>query len=200
MLHPLRRVGWTAPVLSLLLSLGAVACRERAWHGITMEPASPAPSLTVAGAAEDSTTRFVLANEVGRVVLLYFGYTHCPDVCPTTLADWARAKRALGADTAGVRWVFISVDPTRDTPTVARAYAAQFDRAFIGTAVSEAELAPMLKDWAIAAYPEGDPRTADYTVAHPAHTFVVDAAGRLRLMIPPGVKGEQIADDLRRLR
>jgi cytochrome oxidase Cu insertion factor (SCO1/SenC/PrrC family) len=58
----------------------------------------------------------------------------------------------------------------------------------------------MLKDWGIAAYPEGDPRSLDYTVAHPAHSFVVDGTGRLRLMIPPGVRGEQIADDLRRLR
>lgn len=165
-----------------------------------MDPASPAPPLVIAGAEGAPSTRFGLTEHAGRVVLVYFGYTHCPDVCPTTLADWARAKRALGADSTGVRWVFISVDPTRDSPADARAYAAQFDPAFIGTALSEAELAPMLKDWGIAAYPEGDPRTADYTVAHPAHTFVVDANGRLRLMIPPGVRGEQIAEDLRRLR
>lgn len=187
-------------LLLVSLALGAVACRERPWHGITMDPAMPAPALTVAGSADDPVTQVSLAAFHGDVVLLYFGYTHCPDVCPTTLADWARAKRALGADTLGVRWVFLSVDPTRDTPVAARAYAAQFDPTFRGSAVSEAELAPVLKDWAIAAYPEGDPRTPDYTVAHPAHTFVVDAEGRLRLMIPPGVRGEQIAEDLRRLR
>lgn len=165
-----------------------------------MDPMAPAPPLTVAGSGEDPVTQVALGAFRGDVVLLYFGYTHCPDVCPTTLADWARAKRALGADTAGVRWVFVSVDPTRDTPATARTYATQFDPAFIGTAVSDGELAPLLKDWGIAAYPEGDPRTPDYTVAHPAHTFVVDAAGRLHLMIPPGVRGEQIAEDLRRLR
>jgi len=187
---------------ALLLSivLGALGCRERPWHGITMDPMAPAPPLTVAGSAEDPVTQVALGAFRGDVVLLYFGYTHCPDVCPTTLADWARAKRALGADTAGVRWVFISVDPTRDTPATARAYATQFDPAFVGTAVSDGELAPLLKDWGIAAYPEGDPRTPDYTVAHPAHTFVVDADGRFHLMIPPGVRGDQIAEDLRRLR
>lgn len=182
------------------IGLGLTACAERAWHGIVLDPATPAPSLAAAGADEMPATRFMLAAARGSVVLLYFGYTHCPDVCPTTLADWARARRALGADTLGVRWVFVSVDPTRDSPADAATYARRFHPAFEGTALSEAELAPVLRDWSIAAYPEGDPRTPDYTVAHPAHSFVVDAEGRLRLMIPPGVRGDSIADDLRRLR
>ncbi|MFM8302652.1 MAG: SCO family protein, partial [Gemmatimonadota bacterium] len=163
-------------------------------------PAAPAPALVLAGAADLPGTRIRLDSLRGEVVVLYFGYTHCPDVCPTTLADWARAKRALGADTTGIRWIFVSVDPTRDSPAEAHGYARQFDPAFMGTAPTDAELALLLKDWAIAAYPEGDPRTLDYTVAHPAHTFVVDADGRFRLMIPPGVRADDIADDLRRLR
>jgi protein SCO1/2 len=150
--------------------------------------------------AAEPASRFTLASARGSTVLVYFGYTHCPDVCPTTLADWARARRALGADTLTVRWVFVSVDPTRDTPADAAAYARQFHPSFEGTALTDAELAPVLRDWSIAAYPEGDPRTPDYTVAHPAHSFVVDAEGRLRLMIPPGVRGDSIAEDLRRLR
>lgn len=185
-------------LLSLLAPL--VACAERPWHGISLDPASAAPPLTVAGALGAPETRFALADAQGSVVMLYFGYTHCPDVCPTTLSDWVRAKRALGADTAGVRYVFVSVDPSRDTPELSRAYAQQFDRSFVGVAPSETELATLLRDWGIAAYPEGDPRGRDYTVAHPAHTFVVDRDGRLRLMIPPGVRGEDMAEDLRRLR
>ncbi|MFM8911273.1 MAG: SCO family protein, partial [Gemmatimonadota bacterium] len=103
-------------------------------------------------------------------------------------------------DTTGIRWIFVSVDPARDSPDEAQGYARQFDPAFSGTAPTDAELALLLKDWAIAAYPEGDPRAPDYTVAHPAHTFVVDADGRFRLMIPPGVRADDLADDLRRLR
>ena len=152
--------------------------------------------------AKENPTRAV---EFGRLLFKVYMGQAAPDTKfgrqpEDNYADWARAKRALGADTAGIRWVFVSVDPTRDTPGNAHRYATQFDPAFDGTAVSEAELAPMLKDWGIAAYPEGDPRSPDYTVAHPAHSFVVDRTGRLRLMIPPGVRGEQIADDLRRLR
>ena len=189
------------PRLAILCSAVALAaCGERPWHGIVLEPPAAAPPLVVAGASAVPATRFSLAEARGAKVLLYFGYTHCPDVCPTTLADWARARRALGGDTLGVRWVFVSVDPTRDTPDDAAAYARQFHPAFEGTALTDAELAPVLRDWSIAAYPEGDPRTPDYTVAHPAHSFVVDAEGRLRLMIPPGVRGDSIALDLRRLR
>lgn len=189
------------PHLAILCSAVALAaCGERPWHGIVLEPPTAAPPLVVAGSSAVPATRFSLAEARGAKVLLYFGYTHCPDVCPTTLADWARARRALGGDTLGVRWVFVSVDPTRDTPDDAAAYARQFHPAFEGTALTDAELAPVLRDWSIAAYPEGDPRTPDYTVAHPAHSFVVDAEGRLRLMIPPGVRGDSIALDLRRLR
>ncbi|MEY4608324.1 MAG: hypothetical protein RL625_541 [Gemmatimonadota bacterium] len=182
-----------------ILGLG-VGCVDRPWHGIVRAPADQAPSLELAGAADLPVTRVRLDSLRGNVVLLYFGYTHCPDVCPTTLADWGRAKRVLGADTTGIRWIFVSVDPTRDTPAEAHGYARQFDPAFIGTAPTDAELARLLVDWSIAAYPEGDPRTPDYTVAHPAHAFVVDAQGRFRLMIPPGVRADDIADDLRRLR
>ena len=187
-------------VVITVLVLSIFGCAERPWHGIVRSPADRAPALVLAGATDLPGTRIRLDSLRGEVVVLYFGYTHCPDVCPTTLADWARAKRALGADTTGIRWIFVSVDPTRDSPAEARGYARQFDPAFMGTAPTDAELALLLKDWAIAAYPEGDPRTLDYTVAHPAHTFVVDADGRFRLMIPPGVRADDIADDLRRLR
>ncbi len=194
-----RRSPLVAAALALL-ALAAAGCAEPPWHGIALDPASPAPPLVVAGELDRPETRFALADARGDVVLLYFGYTHCPDVCPTTLSDWVRAKRALGADSTGVRYVFVSVDPARDTPERSRAYAAQFDGAFVGVSPSETELTTLLRDWGLAAYPEGDPRTRDYTVAHPAHTFVVDRDGRLRLMIPPGVRSEDLAEDLRRLR
>lgn len=183
--------------LTVALALLAAACVEKPWHGISLDPPSAAPPLAMSRA---DGGRVTLADAKGDVVLLYFGYTHCPDVCPTTMADWSRAKRALGADTTDVRFIFLSVDPERDTPAAARAYAAQFDAGFAGHGVTDLELARIRRDWGIAVYPEGDPRTPDYTVAHPAHTYVVDRVGRLRLMIPPGVRGEEIAEDLRRLR
>ena len=130
----------SALVLVSGISLALVACRERPWHGIVLDPASAAPPISIAGAPADPSTRVELAADKGSVVLLYFGYTHCPDVCPTVLATWARAKRALGADSAGVRFIFVSVDPQRDTPELSAAYARQFDKAFVGTSPTEVEL------------------------------------------------------------
>ncbi len=182
-------------VLGVALSLSA--CSVDLERGVLIADAEAAPALAFTAA---DSTRFELAAERGKLVLLYFGYTHCPDVCPTTLSDWARAKRALGADTADVRFVFISMDPDRDTPEIAQRYARQFDASFVGLTGSTAELEDLKKRWSIAAYPEGDPREGFYTVAHPAHTFVVDRQGRLRVLFPPGTPGDAIAKDLRQLR
>lgn len=165
-------------------------------RGVEIADAEPAPPLQLTGFDSSS---YDLAADRGKVVLLYFGYTHCPDVCPTTMSDWARAKRALGDRADGVRFVFVSMDPDRDTKELAAGYARQFDPAFIGLTGTDAELEALKRAWGIAAYPEGDVRTRDYTVAHPAHTFVVDRQGRLRFLYPPGVTGEELAEDLRRL-
>ena len=89
----------------------------------------PAPPLRL---VEHGGRAFDLAAERGKVVLLFFGYTHCPDICPTTLADWRRVHAALGADTSRVRFVFVTTDPERDTPEVAQQYARQFHPAIIG--------------------------------------------------------------------
>jgi protein SCO1/2 len=182
-------------LLSAVLLFG-MGCSSQLERGIVIEDADPAPALAFTAA---DGQRFDLAAEQGKVVLLYFGYTHCPDVCPTTLSDWARAKRALGADTTNIRFVFISMDPDRDTPERAATYARQFDPAFLGLTGSTEDLDALKQRWSIAAYPEGDPRDGFYTVAHPAHTFVVDRQGRLRVMFDPGVPGDELARDLRKL-
>lgn len=185
----LRQVLAAAPLLVLL------GCQEPL-RGIVFEDPEPAAPLVLTD-AEGKT--FDLAAQRGAVVLVYFGYTHCPDVCPTTMSDWASAKRALGEDAEQVRFVFVSVDPGRDTPELSLAYARQFDAAFVGLTGTDAELEALKTAWHIAAYPEGDPRTRDYTVAHPAHTYVIDTEGRLRVLYEPGVRGEELAEDIRKL-
>lgn len=199
-MHGLRRVRRVtrlalAAAFASALAVGLAGCGEP-MRGIEIRDAEMAPAFSFV--AWDGS-RVDLAAERGKVVLLYFGYTHCPDVCPTTLGDWARAKRALGADTAQVRWIFVSMDPDRDTPELAFTYAKQFDPGFIGVTGSAEALEGLKRAWNIAAYPEGDVRERNYTVAHPAHTFVVDRDGRLRYLYEPGVSGETLARDLRRL-
>jgi protein SCO1 len=188
--------GTGAALRTAILPVLLLAACEAPWHGTPQEQPAPAPPLSLADA---SGAPFSLAEAKGEVVVLFFGYTHCPDVCPTVLADWARAKRALGRDAAGVRFVFVSVDPERDTPATARTYATQFDSAFVGLAGTPEATARILRDWGLAAYPEQDPRSGSYTVAHPAATFVVDRRGRLRLTFPPGLGSDALASDLRKL-
>ena len=198
----MRRLRWI-PTSSLVralpfalpFALAMVACGEP-MRGIEFRDAEPAAPL--AFTAHDGT-HFNLGSEKGKIVLVYFGYTHCPDVCPTTMSGWARAKRALGDEAADVRWVFVSMDPDRDTPELAQQYAKQFDPSFIGLTGTAEEIDALERAWGISAYPEGDIREGNYTVAHPAHSFLVDRDGKLRYLYEPGVSGEDLAEDLRKL-
>ena len=132
-------------------------------------------------------------------MVVFFGYTHCPDICPTTLADWKRAKGRLGKEAERVRFVFVTVDPERDTPTIADAYAKQFDKDFVGVSGDSATTANMLKAFGATAARESavDPR--NYLVGHTASAFLVDAKGRLIAMYPPGIGWEALADDLEKV-
>jgi len=191
----LRIARLTTLAIVAAVALTALGC-DNSMRGVVIQNPDPAPPLALT--AFDGT-RFDLAAEKGNVVLLYFGYAHCPDVCPTTMSDWARARRALGDRADRVRWVFVSMDPDRDSPELALGYARQFDPSFLGVTGTDEQLESLKRAWGIAAYPEGDPRTRDYTVAHPAHTFVVDRRGRLRVLIEPGVGGEELAKGIRKL-
>ncbi len=182
-------------LLPLLPLLATFAC-EAPLHGNEYDPVSPAPTLELTAAAGT----FRLSDLRDTTVLLYFGYTHCPDVCPTTLTDWAKARRILGDRAAAVRFVFVSVDPARDTPLLARAYARQFDSTFVGVVANEEQLTRLTRDWGVAVFTQGDPRRDDYGIGHPSRTYVIDRRGRLRLNHSPGTTPEQIADDVRRLR
>lgn len=180
-----------------LLGLGAAACADTTpLHGLAIDDPTAAPPLSLADA---NGKTFDLSAERGRAVLVYFGYTHCPDICPATLSDWARAKRALGDKADRIRFVFVSVDPERDTPQVSYNYAHQFDALFIGLTATDASLEKIKRDWNIAAFREETGGPKGYGVAHPGQTFVVDASGKLRMIFPPTTKPEDIASDLRRL-
>jgi protein SCO1/2 len=180
-----------------LVTVGAAACADTTpMHGVVIEDPAAAPPLVLVDANGKS---FDLSKERGRAVLLYFGYTHCPDICPATLSDWARASRALGPSSEKVRFVFVSVDPERDTPQLSYNYAHQFDAAFIGLTASDSALEKIKKDWGFAVFREEASDPKGYGVAHPGQSFVIDATGRVRLIFPPTMKPADIASDLRRV-
>ena len=135
-------------------------------------------------------------------MLVYFGYTHCPDICPTTLADFARARRLLDAKQRGaLRFAFVSVDPGRDTPAVTEEYAWQFDSTFVGLAPTATQLASIKKAWGFAVERDSMPGMAHegYGVSHPAGVFLVGRDGRVRMVFAPGTNPRDLAADLKRL-
>lgn len=182
---------------TLLLAILPLAACGRPMNGEEVIPASDAPALEL---TSPGGATFRLAEHRDTTILLFFGYTHCPDVCPTTLADWAQARRILGRRADRARFVFVSVDPDRDSAEEARAYAQRFDSTFLGVVASTEQLARLKRDWGVTAYATDDPRDGEYLVAHPGRTFVVDPDGKLRLRYSIGAPAAGIAEDLRRLR
>jgi protein SCO1/2 len=137
-----------------------------------------------------------LADFKGKVVGVFFGYTQCPDVCPTTLAEWVEIKRQLGADGDRLQGIFITVDPERDTPDMLKTYLANFDPSFIALIPGSAEeLAQIAKDYKVY-YKRVEGRTpTSYTMDHSAGTYLYDPQGRLRLYTRYGNRVEgQVAD------
>lgn len=135
----------------------------------------------------------------GKVVLVEFGYTSCPDVCPTTLHDYAVAMKKLGADAARVQLLFVTVDPKRDTPERLREYVRAFDPGFIGLRGDEAATEAATRDFHVYAKAEPADASGNYAVEHASQVFAFDPQGRLRLMIPAGTKPDDIASDLKAL-
>jgi protein SCO1 len=216
MLAPLSRPSLrrrAARCLAAFAVAGLAACDDlRPYNGLVYDTLEPAPALALA--APGGRT-FDLAAERGNVVLVFFGYTRCPDVCPTTLADWARAKRALGERADRVRFVFVSIDPERDTPQATHQYAQRFDPAFVGLAGTPAQTEEVKRAWKVAAYPDvtapgntgaGDSAhggaahdAATHPVVHSPPVFVVDREGRLRLVYTSRTTGDDVAADVARL-
>lgn len=144
------------------------------------------------------TTR-TLADFRGKAVLLFFGYTHCPDVCPTTLADAAKVVKSLGKDGERVQVLFMTLDPKRDTQQVLAQYVPAFNPRFLGLYADEAGTEKTAKDFRVF-YEERPGSTPDnYTVDHTAGTLVFDPQGRLRLFINYGMAPDKIAADLGKL-
>jgi protein SCO1 len=180
----------------LVMAASAACTRSVDFHGQALVEPLPAAPLAL---SDGRGATFDLAKERGRVVVLYFGYTHCPDMCPTMLADWARVRSGLGRDAGRVRFVFVTTDPERDTPAVASAYARQFDSTFVGLSGLPGQVAAVQKGWGIGSVHQGMTPDGGYGVDHPAQAFVVDRQGRVVLIFPPGSTVEHMTDDLRRL-
>jgi protein SCO1/2 len=140
-----------------------------------------------------------LSDFRGKVVAVFFGYTHCPDVCPTTLAELASAVKKLGPDAGKVQVLFITADPERDTADVLRQYVTAFDPTFLGLRGTPEETAQVAKAFKVLIQknPGTDPN--NYTVDHSSGTYVYDTSGRLRLYMSYGQSADLFAHDIAQL-
>jgi len=163
----------------------------------TFEPARMAPEI-VQKAADGST--FKLSALRGKVVVLEFGFTHCYEVCPVSLAMLAEARKRLGADASQLQVVFITVDPERDSPERMKTYLAQFDKGFVGLTGTPEQMAAIRKDYGITAtkHPTGGSKT-EYQMGHSSYLYFVDKQGKLRALMPYGRPADDIVHDVKLL-
>lgn len=140
-----------------------------------------------------------LADFRGRVVAVFFGYTHCPDVCPTTLADFAAALRMMGPAGDQVDVIFVTVDPERDTAALLGQYVPAFNPRFLGMRTDAESLRKLAGEFKVVYQKSGVKAADDYLIDHSAGTYVYDTQGRLRLLVPYGTGPEAIAQDLQTL-
>lgn len=140
-----------------------------------------------------------LADFKGKLVAVFFGFTQCPDVCPTALAELAQVKQALGPDGDKLQGIFVTVDPERDTPEVLKAYMANFDPGFIALRGTPEQTAAIAKEFKVfyAKVPGQTPDT--YTMDHTAGVYVFDTQGRIRLFTRHGAGAQALTEDLKQL-
>ena len=140
-----------------------------------------------------------LADFKGKVVVVFFGYTHCPDVCPTTLSELAGIKKALGSEAERLQVIFITLDPQRDTPELMAGFVPAFDSSFLGLWGEQAVIDKVAKDFKIFAQKVPSKDGKSYTIDHTAGSYVFDDQGRIRLFVRHGQGGDGLQKDLQRL-
>lgn len=140
-----------------------------------------------------------LADFAGKVVVIFFGYTQCPDVCPTSMSELAAVKKALGADGEKLQGLFVTVDPERDTPEVLKGYMENFDPSFLALYTTPEKLAALAQHYKIYFKKVNGKTATSYTMDHSAGSYVYDPKGHLRLFTRYGSGAEALTADIRLL-
>ncbi len=186
-------------LVSLLLAASAGAASIPGLKSGLFEPPRAAPAIALPAT---NAGVFDLAKYRGKVVVIEFGFTHCIEVCPVSLASLAQARKLLGSDAANLQVVFVTVDPARDSVARLKTYLAQFDPGFIGVGGSAAQVDAVLAAYGITATKKmaaGSVSPAEYTMHHSSYLYFVDRRGMLRALMPFGRPAADIAHDVRLL-
>jgi len=180
------------------LGVGLSACSEakQSFTAVDITGADYAKDFALKDA--DGKVR-TMADFKGKVVVLFFGYAQCPDVCPTTMTEMAQVKQQLGKDGGKLQVLFVTVDPARDTPEVMKAYMGAFDPSFVALIPTADELTATAKDFKVY-FKKVDGKTpTSYSMDHSAASFVYDTQGRLRLYARYGAGVPSMVSDVKAL-
>ena len=199
-MNSLRQVLKALPALAAaaLLAGNLTACGEQKPVFSSIDITGADYGKAVALADHNGQVRH-LSDFAGKVVVVFFGYTQCPDVCPTTLAELAEVKKLLGKDGDRVQGLFVTVDPERDTPELLKAYMANFDASFLALRPTPEELAAVAKEFKIYYKKVPGASATSYTMDHSAGSYVYDSKGQLRLFTRYGSGASVLAADIAQL-
>lgn len=185
-------------VIGLLIALVAwqVFAQEYTYQGSLIDPPVKAGGFEL---LDQNGDLYKLSDQRGKVALIFFGYTHCPDVCPVTLSEFKQIKRQLGEQASGVEFIFITVDHERDTQEKLAQYLANFDPEFVGLTGEQSDLEAVYQNYGVYRAKQQTGSAAGYLVDHTARVFAIDKDGNWRLTYPFGMEVEKIYQDVRHL-
>lgn len=179
--------------LALMLVGWKVLAQPYTYQGSLIDPPVPAADFQLNNQHGEP---FRLSDQRGKTVLIFFGYTHCPDVCPVALSEFRQVKKQLGDLADQVEFVFITVDPERDTADVLGQYLANFDPTFIGLSGTPDQMEPVYKSYGVYHEKTETGSASGYLVDHTARMYVIDSQGNWRLTYPFGMEVEKQVEDL----
>ena len=189
---------WVRNLFFLLLSVLLVACEKpklpSPFHASDVTPIFTQADFHL---TDHNGKPRALADFRGKAVVLFFGYTHCPDVCPTTLADLAQVMKLLGNDAEKVQVLFITVDPERDKPEMLSKFVPSFHPSFLGLYGDEQASAQAAKSFFVGY--QKQPTSSGYIMDHTMGTFLIDPNGKVRLRAPHAQRADWLAEDIRQL-
>lgn len=179
-----------------LASLLLAACSKPAFNNVDITGASYANEFSL---TDHTGARRTLDDYRGKLVVVFFGFTQCPDVCPTTLQQMAEVRRALGTDAERIQVLFVTVDPERDTPDLLAQYVPAFDPTFVGLYGTREETAKTAKIFKVFYQKTAGPTETSYSIDHTAGSYVIDQTGAPRLFLKHSQGVAPIVADLRQL-
>ncbi len=186
---------WRVMLMSLLLLAGCSA-EKPSFKSIDLTGADYATAFQL---KDHNGQKRSLADFKGKVVVVFFGFTQCPDFCPTSLSEWVQVKKMLGDKGNQLQPLFITVDPERDQAEVLKSYMANFDPSFLALVPSLEELPALAKSFKIYYKKVPGPTPTSYTMDHQAGTYIYDTEGRLRLYARYGLGPVAMAEDIGKL-